>query len=210
MINGIEVPPRFKKLQKNGDGYPVPWFVAIVDGKPDFRVVGEGKFEEAIKHRICWLCGEAMGAYLAFVIGPMCAINRVSSEPASHKDCAKFAAMVCPFLADPERGRRAHNLPKEMIAPAGIPIARNPGVTLIWVTKKYSLFQAGNGLLIQVGEPEELFWFAHGRAATRLEVIESITSGVPQLEKLAKEEGKLAMADLAQKLKVAEGLLPKD
>src|SRR5438132_506337 len=83
---------RISQLPIDDAGRPVPWFVAWVDGKPEFRVVGPGKREEAYAKRKCWVCGQQLGSYLVFVIGPMCALNRISSEPPSHKDCAIFAA----------------------------------------------------------------------------------------------------------------------
>ena len=38
-----------------------------------------------------------MGVHKAFVIGPMCAVNRViAPEPPSHRDCGTFSARVLP------------------------------------------------------------------------------------------------------------------
>src|SRR5690242_16765548 len=92
-------------------GYPVPWFVADVDGVPDFRIVDARKFKPALEQRLCWLCGKPLGAYLAFPIGPMCAVNRVNSEPPSHRECAQWALQACPFLTQKEAGYRSAGLP---------------------------------------------------------------------------------------------------
>jgi len=176
----------------------VPWFVAWFDGKPDFRVVDHVKLVRAVKERRCMICGGVLGRYLAFAIGPMCAINRVSSEPPSHTDCATFAAKVCPFLANPSKPRRETDLP-ENDGMAGEGLKRNPGVVLVWVTKHYAPFRApgGAGVLFQIGPAEEWFWFAQGREATRAEVQASIDSGLPILKEAAKVDGAEAALELA-------------
>ncbi len=81
MTTTLEVPPRIAKLPKDQRGYHVPWFVAWIDGVADFRVTDNAKLVRAVNERRCWVCGEKMGRHLAFLIGPMCAVNRVSAEP---------------------------------------------------------------------------------------------------------------------------------
>jgi hypothetical protein len=115
------IPQRILSLPVQ-NGHPVPWFVAEVGGKYDFRIIDPTKFAPAIKHRRCWICGERLGSYLAFPIGPMCAINRTISEPPSHKACAEWAIKACPFLAQRQQERRYTNLPK-IQEPGGIAIA---------------------------------------------------------------------------------------
>lgn len=73
----VDMPPRIARLPVNDAGYPVPWFVAWIDGKPDFRVIGPAKLPKAVKEGRCWICGDKItGPTVAFVIGPMCAVNR--------------------------------------------------------------------------------------------------------------------------------------
>lgn len=173
---------------------PVPWFVAWREGKPEFRAMDPGKFERAIKERLCWVCGRKLGVNLCFVAGPMCGINRTSSEPPSHVECGRWSARNCPFLANPQMVRR----PLEGATdPAGFAIMRNPGVVMLWITRAYEVFRVDNGVLIQMGTPERVEWWCEGRTATRAEVDESIDEGLPNLEAIAKkQEG--AMAALAQ------------
>ncbi len=209
MNPSIEIPSRIKKLAINKDGYPVPWFVAWIDGQPDFRVIKPDGIRDAVKMRLCWVCGEPLGAYMAFVIGPMCAVNRVSSEPPSHKECAIFSAKACPFLSNPERPRRETHLPEDHKEAAGIGIARNPGVTLIWITKSYKLFGVERGVLFDIGPVEEVLWFARGREATHEEVLHSIETGLPLLKDMAKKDGEEAEKELEERLTSALCLLPK-
>lgn len=176
-----DLPARIQRLPVDSRGFPVPWFVAWIDGVPDFRVIGPGKIYEAINDERCWVCGDQMGSFLAFTIGPMCAINRISAEPPSHRECAIFAAKACPFLTKPAVERREENLPAKVRSnPNHIP--RNPGAILVWITKTYRITSNDDGSpLFKVGDPLETLWFAHGRNATRNEVIESIDSGLPTL-----------------------------
>src|SRR5262245_54991717 len=92
-------------------GYPVPWFVAWHDGKPEFRTADGRKFRQAIRDRLCWVCGQPLGRHLVFVIGPMCTVNRVTVEPPCHLDCAEFSVRACPFLSKPQMTRRENDLP---------------------------------------------------------------------------------------------------
>lgn len=206
------LPPRIARLPVDARGYPVPWFVEWIDGKPEFRVMDGRKWKRAVEDQRCWICGEKLGTWKAFSIGPMCALNRVSAEPPSHLECAEFAARACPFLARPEAHRRENGLPDGAEAPAGEMICRNPGVSLVWVTKRYQLFWAptGNqGYLIDIGQPSRALWFARGREATRDEVLASIESGYPALLKAAQEEGPRSVESLrARREEVENNLLP--
>jgi hypothetical protein len=207
-MEGIEVPRRIASLPKNEAGYPVPWFVSWIDGKPDFRVVDARKIPIAVRENVCWICGEQMQKWKAFVIGPMCAVNLVSSEPPSHTACAKFAAIACPFLSNPKQVRRETNLPTDTMNAAGLGLKRNPGVTLVWVTRSFRPFAAPGGVLFKIGPVEDVFWYAHGREATRAEVLESIDSGLPSLMELAVAESPEAVAELEKMHATALELVP--
>jgi hypothetical protein len=217
MSQEIAVPERIQKLPMDEKGRYVPWFVAFTDGKPDFRCVDGRKIIPALQDRLCWICGQRLGRFLAFTIGPMCAINRISSEPPSHKECAIYACQVCPFLATPKMHRRERDLPEDMVAPAGISIRRNPGVVLIWITQDFQPIAipqenggVGSGMLFQVGEPTMLLWYCEGRPATRQEVIESIDSGLPLLKEAAELDSEPAesMAALERQYQRTLKLIP--
>ena len=188
-----ERPQRMLQLPLDERGFPVPWFVAFIDDKPDFRVVREGGIAMAHNRALCWLCGQRLGRYMTFVVGPMCGINRVSSEPPSHTECAEYAVRACPFLTRPMAVRNDRGLPEDAGA-AGIMIERNPGVTLLWTTTSYKPFRVGGthgnpGVLFRLGELREVKFYARGRQATRAEIEESVTSGFPKLEEMAKLDG---------------------
>jgi hypothetical protein len=205
------LPPRMKRLALDHRGFPVPWFVAWIDGKPDFRIVETPKIGRAVRENRCWACGDILGQHKAFLIGPMCAINRVISEPPSHRDCAIFSAKACPFLSQPRMRRNEKNLPDNLVAAAGLGIRRNPGAVCVWITRSFKTFRAhaGNaGVLFRLGEPEECLWFANGREATRAEVLESIDGGYPSLLELADQQGAEAVAELERYRSEVMPLLP--
>ncbi|CAJ4810091.1 Uncharacterised protein [Burkholderia pseudomallei] len=201
------LPPEMMNLPIDERGYPVPFFVAWINGKPDFRIVDPAKKEKAIRFDCCWICGGTLGRYRAFVIGPMCAVNRVSSEPPSHLNCALFAVHACPFLVMPKAHRREVNMPEGSRDPPGIFVKRNPGVTLIWVTRVYKISRHAEGELFRlVGEPSATLWYTEGRRATREEARASLDSGLPILREMAAAEN--ALPELERLIAAVEPFLP--
>jgi hypothetical protein len=208
-IINIPIPDRMKELPISDRGFPVPFFVAWIDGKPDFRAIASGRIQKCVKEKLCWLCGQKIASQLStFVIGPMCVVNRAISEPPSHRSCAEYAAKACPFLNNPAARRNEKALPEGRTNPPGKPILRNPGVVCIWTCKEYKMFPAQNGVLFNIGEPTRVQWYAHGRLATRKEVEDSISSGMPILIKMASEEGHKALLDLLQAVEGAKPFFP--
>jgi hypothetical protein len=224
------IPLRMQRLPVDERGFPVPWFVQWfhADGSPsginpspgdhpDFRVVDSRKKVIALKHQLCWVCGDPLGRNMAFVIGPMCAINRISSEPPSHLGCATFSARGCPFLTKPRVVRRENDLPEGYASAPGVAIMRNPGVALVWVTRWYGIVsgqtadgRGGEGILCRVGDPEEVFWYCEGREATRAEVWASIQGGLPTLMEAAALDGPGSVRSCQAALRAVERLLPKE
>lgn len=193
-------------------GFVVPWFVAWLDGKPEFRAMDGKKFVRALNQRLCWVCGTKLETRFAFVAGPMCGINRTSAEPPSHIECARWSARNCPFLSNPDMVRRQdeeiNNATTRNGAP-GFAILRNPGVAMVWITREFELFDDSKGKpLIQMGRPHEVEWYYRGRFATRAEVEESINNGIGALESAARtEEG--GMEELNRKRQQFQKLLPR-
>jgi hypothetical protein len=192
----VAMPDRVARLPRDRRGIPIPWFVQWIAGEPEFRVMNTGNLALALRESRCWVCGGKLGALRAYVIGPMCAVNRTSAEPPNHRDCAEYSAQVCPFLTTPGRPRRARGLPDVVEGP-GIALKRNPGVAGVWITRGTQTKPDGHGgLLFHIGDPVETLWFAQGRPATRDEVLASIESGLPALRELAEAEGPRAVRQL--------------
>ncbi|MCI3277478.1 hypothetical protein [Streptomyces cylindrosporus] len=210
-------PPRMARLPRDRHGRPIPWFVDYVNGQPDFRLADTRKLHDAIAFRCCWLCGHTLRNFTlgpaatqcAYVVGPMCAVNRVSSEPPAHRDCAIYAALACPFLTTPHMQRRPIDLP-DLVKPDGEMILRNPGVALVWVTNTWRMV-AGHQLF-NIGEPATALWFREGRPATRDEALAAIDSGMPILREAADADTdpEAALAHLDSQYARALELLPAE
>lgn len=206
------LPERMKSLPVDERGYPVPWFVAWVDGRPEFRAMDGEKLVRAVREKRCWVCGQRLGVHVTFVIGPMCIVNRVSAEPPSHFECGLWSAVNCPFINNPKAVRRederitnAHLRETS----AGCALARNPGVMALWTTRSFEVFDDGQGKpLFQIGEPESVKYFREGREATPEEVRTSVDSGLPNLEAMAQGQPG-AMEALNRAIKRAEKYLPQ-
>ena len=196
------VPERISRLPRDKRGFPVPWFVQWIDGQPHFPIMDSEKFARAVNHKRCWCCGQPLGGNLAFVIGPMCVVNRVTAEPPNHFDCALFALRNCPFMANPKvvRGLTAADAKAMGTVVAGEMIDRNPGVGCMWVTKSYKLEKHGPGYLFRIGPAEKVSFWAHGREATRAEVMHSVDTGLPILRAKAKEDDEHNRSNEASRL----------
>jgi hypothetical protein len=216
----VQPPPKFmENLAIDKRGFPVPWFVDWINGEPEFRAMDMRKFRLAINRRLCWTCGNKLrDDEEVFVIGPMCAVNRISSEPPSHRECARYAALNCPFLSKPHMHRREDETFRTAKKPsAGIMVERNPGATLLWFTRRHNLINsparpgiANPGILFQIGKPFATEWYANGRTATRAEVMASIESGLPLLRETAeKHDGPQGSMILEMHITQAMRLVPK-
>jgi hypothetical protein len=187
------IPPRIELLHKDKRGYPVPYFVAWIEGEPKFQIVDGDKMKDCMRNGRCWICGQRMGAYKSFVIGPMCVINRLSAEPPSHLDCSRFAALNCPFLAHPMAKRV--KVEGEFSKPGGVMIERNPGVTAVWTTKGFTIEKDMGKPLWRIGSAERVEFYANGRKARQSEVDASVQSGIPLLRSVASREGALPVLE---------------
>jgi hypothetical protein len=204
---------RLRKLPVDARGYPVPWFVDWIDGPdgqrvPEFRAMDPQKWRRAVTERRCWVCGDPLGRWLTFPIGPMCAISRTTAEPPSHLECASWSVRNCPFLSRPRMVRREGGM-EDAEKAAGMMIMRNPGVICLWTTRGYEVFNDGHGKpLITIGDPESVSWWREGRAATRAEVDASVAGGLPILMNEAQSNGRFAVEELGRCVERAQALFP--
>lgn len=202
-----ELPRYMQRLPVDSRGYPVPWFVQWIDGKPDFRIMRGPAIEDAWARDQCWVCGQKLGRFRAFTIGPMCVVNRVSAEPPGHLDCETYSAIACPFLTRPHMRRREAGLPEGAKVSAGHMIERNPGAVAVWVTTKPKI-KREQGLFRFDPDFESLSWWARGREATRDEILESITSGLPLLREAAEQGRPGDVRELEREVERAMTLVP--
>jgi hypothetical protein len=124
--------------------------------------------------------------------------------------CATWAAMNCPFLSRPLAKRDDRNIPAEATSHPDH-ADHNPGVTLVWWTRKFSISRHSEGysLLFDIGTPIKMLWYREGRDATREEVRAAIDKGVPFLRERAEEQGEDALEELQRRYEKTLLLLPK-
>lgn len=188
-----ELPERIARLPVS-KGYPVPYFVQYFDGVPDFRAADTEKLVKCVKENRCWICGDTLGAYKTFVIGPMATMNGISSEPPMHRECAEFALRACPHLLHPQAKRREGGLPEERQAAGGILATHNPGVMVAWTTKSWKRRNDGRGgILFFPDAPTSLEWWTRGRLATRAEAEQGLALSVEKMRAMAEREGPAAL-----------------
>ncbi|GMW01488.1 MAG: hypothetical protein AMXMBFR84_26250 [Candidatus Hydrogenedentota bacterium] len=174
----MTLPITMRRLPLDPRGYPIPWFVAIVDGKPDFRIADGNKLAEAIQpltrlpvqrthSKHCWICGNPVVSKPAFVIGPISCITGTTGEPPCHQACAEYAVRVCPHLAYAASRRREAHLP-ENAAPPPVEggVKTNFEACLVWVSRSYQIHRSGNGVIFRPGPPISLEMYTDGRLAT--------------------------------------------
>lgn len=173
------LPSRMRKLPVSAYGEPIPFFCRWADGKPVMRAADPVKLAACHDRGLCVLCGEPLGQYKAFVLGPMSAVNRLSDAPPAHTECAKFAAMTSWELA------------------------------LVWVTRCSTLVRTLGSDLFEIGEPEQVFWYLAGRSASRQEVMNWIQAGLPEMYEIAHRQSEAAVTELDAMVARSARVFPK-
>lgn len=164
----ITLPKHMRGLKKTEQGTVIPAFVSNRDGKPDFRIMDPEAFRRCCTFNLCWICGKNMGRFCTFVGGPLVAAQEVASEPPSHRECAIFAAQVCPYLAQGMELRRdampAHS------ETDFVSVAENPGITALCTSHGYRFLGDSSGSILLKFEHSEVVWYKQGKPATAEEV----------------------------------------
>lgn len=105
----IAIPQNLKHLKVDKRGYPIPFFVPIIKGEPNFRFLDERKQILCLEKKLCPICGTKLCKdYFYFISGPIGLKNCTASDPAMHKECAEFAMKVCPYMFFRKTDRKEH------------------------------------------------------------------------------------------------------
>lgn len=95
----IEIPKELAHLKLDERGYPIPYFVRMDNGKPNFRLQDTARRDDCIDHRKCHICGKKLPKdYCYNITGPQGLKNKVSSDAFMHRGCAEFALRACPHI----------------------------------------------------------------------------------------------------------------
>lgn len=94
----IAIPNFLSHLKVDERGYPIPYFVAWVNGKPDFRMLDSKRQKRCVESHLCSICGKKLFEYFYFITGPIGLSNGTHSDPPAHRDCAEYSLQICPHL----------------------------------------------------------------------------------------------------------------
>lgn len=195
------LPEGLQHLPLDARGYPVPRFVAMVDGKPDHRIADVAYMAQAVQRGLCWICGRAMPAdgSMAFLVGPAALVTRISPEPPMHAECAGYAARACPFLTRPYARRRDAGRPAEAVRPPGNMLPDHPVCACVWHCRSFAVEAhpvagGGVGLLFDLGEPFAMQWLCEGREAMPEELLASVRHSLGTMQRVAQAESPEAEA----------------
>lgn len=79
-LDAVPMPARIARLPRDQRGYPIPVNVLNSKGVLDFRATDPAKMARIIEQRCCALCGEPLGARMAFVGGPKSMASRYFTD----------------------------------------------------------------------------------------------------------------------------------
>jgi hypothetical protein len=139
--DNIPVPERMQRFPR-WRGYPIHYTVwrDPTTGEPNFRVMHEPRRVECFKKNWCHLCGRNLGAGpYCFIGGPKCVAQGAFIDGPMHRDCAEYAARVCPFLSSPTgkySSEVACEIDGELVTYESVPNLRPPKMALV-VAGKY-------------------------------------------------------------------------
>jgi hypothetical protein len=132
----FQIPKFLSHLKTDERGYPIPYFVAYLKGKPDFRLLDETKREICIHKKMCSVCGKKLvDRYFYFISGEKGKMNCISTDAAMHKECAEYSLEVCPHLLYEKAGRR--NAGIEFVAVPDFAIMDKPEAMYLILADKY-------------------------------------------------------------------------
>lgn len=101
-IRHVTMPERMARLPLTEKGYPALFFAAVIDGKPNIRMIDAEKFKRCLAEKVCWLCGEPLEAEMTFVLTTDLFEAQKAVEPPCHLECAEYAMQACPFITNPD------------------------------------------------------------------------------------------------------------
>lgn len=110
MAFNLEIPKELSHLKIDSRGYPIPYFVSEINGKPEFRFLDHNRLQMIINRKVCHICGKKLPDNLFyFIAGPMGLENRISTDAGMHLLCAEFSLRACPHLFLQKAERRLND-----------------------------------------------------------------------------------------------------
>lgn len=105
----------------------------------DFTAIWAPTVVECGHKRLCGICGNPLGYWIAFLGGPKSATNRTYSDPPFHPACAEASLSLCPHIAVPHHQRAPdHRLAEGTSTPAQFDGSRTEE-WVIGITRDYKM-----------------------------------------------------------------------
>jgi len=165
----VPMPEAIARRPKTSQGLPVPFINHVYgNGEADLRILDPQKVERCVNERLCAICGEKIGSVVVFIGGPTCLSNRLFADPGMHEECARYASLVCPFLAiqnvtyardhEPRYKDRGVVFVSNPLAPPGG--EKRPEKMFLYFTNGYGwVLKTGGIRLIRAYSHHKLEWF---------------------------------------------------
>lgn len=135
----IVIPEFLKHLPIDKRGYPIPFFVPIKDGIPEFRFADVNKFNLCTEKKLCWICGRKLiKNCFFFLTGPHGLANRVQSDCPMHRECAEATMQLCPHIFY-GKAERKENVKFSYQA------QEKPDIIYLIRSSKYKIIPSGEG-----------------------------------------------------------------
>lgn len=133
------IPKELSHLKLDDRGYPIPFFAAIRDGKPDFRLLDVKKQRECIDKKLCAVCGLKLHKDYSYIItGPIGLTNRVSTDPPMHRVCAEFSIQACPHLLYKNATRRETGVDRNVLQQQLMELEKPSSIFLVRIRSNFN------------------------------------------------------------------------
>lgn len=162
----IEIPKELSHLKIDSRGYPVPYFVSWIDGKPEFRYLDPERLYMIFDRKVCHICGTKLPSdYVYFISGPMGLQNRISSDAGMHRVCAEFSLKACPHLYLQKAERRENDeLGKEIASQPSVLIKEKPPVVILVKASKWKQAKHDGQIFLKYTPHSwEIFHYVNGK-----------------------------------------------
>ena len=143
---GLAARPRDTKR-----GVPIPYVSVHDDGEDgqqrvDYVAINGARVLECARDRLCGLCGQGLGYWIAFLGGPRAAEHRRYLDPPMHEECARAAIALCPHIAVHRHTRAPdHRVHDDATTPADFDESK-PDEWVLGVTRSFELRATSNSL----------------------------------------------------------------
>ncbi|MFG2210553.1 cell envelope biogenesis protein OmpA [Streptomyces sp. NPDC048638] len=117
-VSGLPVPVRMLGRPRVG-GLVVPFISYEHGGSALFGSVDPRRHAEALRRRLCQICGQRLDERVCLIVRPMDLHAGIAPEPGLHPECLAYTAKTCPMLSGTATHYRTK--PASIGHPAGRP-----------------------------------------------------------------------------------------